>query len=146
MRIRKILPLALLAVGALFMLTSCDAILDGLFPASSLTVYVHVPASYYTDYATATMKVEVISTSTGASYVAGPVAELVTDAYGYVNYSFSFPKLSTGNYNVISTYNGPYYYAVQGEFSTDGGTSYISTIKLPLTGGSSRSASVDVYF
>jgi hypothetical protein len=144
MRIRKILPLALLAVGALFMLTSCDAMLDAIFPANSLTVYVQVPASYYLDYATATMKVEVTSTA-GTTYVAGPVTELALDSLGNVNYSFSFPSLSNGTYYVVSTYDGPYYKAVQPQFSTDGGVTYMSTIKLPYS-SASRSASVDVFF
>jgi hypothetical protein len=145
MKIRKILPLALLAVGALFMLTSCDAMLDALFPANSLTVYVHVPASYYTDYATATMKVDVTST-TGTVYVAGPVTELATDSDGYVNYSFSFPKLSNGDYNIVATYDGPYYYAVQPQFTPDS-INYQSTIHLPPSGTSTtRSLAVDVYF
>ena len=40
MRIRKILPVLLLAVGSLFLLTSCDALLDAIFSNNTITVYV----------------------------------------------------------------------------------------------------------
>jgi hypothetical protein len=51
MKMRKLLPLVLLAVGSLFLLTSCDALLDAIFPNSQIFVDVRVyGGSYTTDW------------------------------------------------------------------------------------------------
>ena len=42
MKMRKLLPLVLLAVGALFLLSSCDAMLDAIFPSNQIYVDVEV--------------------------------------------------------------------------------------------------------
>ena len=38
MRVKKLIPLILLAVGALFLLSSCDQILDALYANNTITV------------------------------------------------------------------------------------------------------------
>ena len=40
MKMRKILPLVLLAVGSVFLLSSCDAMLDAIFSNNTVNVYV----------------------------------------------------------------------------------------------------------
>lgn len=47
MKMRKILPIVVLAVGALFLLSGCDAMLDAIFSNSQITVDVKI---YYADY------------------------------------------------------------------------------------------------
>ncbi len=38
MRVKKLIPLILLAVGALFLLSSCDQILDALYANNTINV------------------------------------------------------------------------------------------------------------
>ena len=46
MRAKKLLPLILLAVGALFLLSSCDAILDAIYANNTLDVTVDVFSAF----------------------------------------------------------------------------------------------------
>ncbi len=45
MKMRKILPLVILAVGALVLLSGCDAMLDAIFPTAQITVDAAVTAA-----------------------------------------------------------------------------------------------------
>ncbi len=57
MKIKKLLPLVLLAVAAVLMLSSCDAMLDAIFPTNQIIVDVAVDALTHTDYASSPVTV-----------------------------------------------------------------------------------------
>src|SRR5208283_1004098 len=50
MKIRKFLLLVFLAVGALFLLSGCDAMLDAIFPSNQIYVDVEVSAGGFYNY------------------------------------------------------------------------------------------------
>jgi len=103
MKIRKILPLVLLALCAVFLLSSCDAMLDFIFSNNTITVYVSARIPWYgyfpnSDYVTVD--------------VAGPTSATATAGYPsndglYMYWSVTVPKLSDGNYTVTAYYNHP---------------------------------------
>ena len=49
MKIRKILPLVILALASVFLLSSCDALLDAIFSNDTITVYI---SAYIPTYCT----------------------------------------------------------------------------------------------
>ena len=51
MKMRKILPLVILAVTAFFLLSGCDALLDAIFSKDQITVDVAVYTPSHSDYA-----------------------------------------------------------------------------------------------
>jgi hypothetical protein len=150
MRIRKILPLALLAVGMLFMLTSCDKLLDFIFSSNTInvTVEAYAPKYYYGTQGTITLT---LYDSSGNPTVAGPVASSNNDGY-WVFYNFSFPKLANGTYQMTASYsgylNGSYLITPGGPwfnnyfFDPSGNYTYQVTLPYSATGVSPNNISV----
>jgi len=148
MRIRKILPLVLLAVGTLFMLTSCDKLLDFIFASNTINVDTQVYAPNYptwaTSYVTATL-----NGASGSSYSAGPTYASTLDGALYAHYTFSFPKLSNDTYTLTLVYSGrrllvagPYY---PGEYDIGGvvvSTGNSASFTMPYSSGNPSSVTV----
>lgn len=110
MRAKKLLPLILLAVGALFLLSSCDAILDAIYANNTLDVTVDV-SHFDTGYANPSSYVEV--TLTGASGASSTANANTIYTGNYSTFDVPFSKLPNGNYTITVTYYGysyPYYY------------------------------------
>jgi hypothetical protein len=110
MKTRKLLPLILLAVGALFALTSCDALLDLIFATNQISVDVRVNDAYvgvYTDwvYDTATVQVKLYDSS-GLYKVA--TSNSVDRFGGYVHFYLTFSGLKDDTYHLIADYDGTY--------------------------------------
>lgn len=154
MKIRKILPLLLLAIGSVFLLSSCDAMLDAIF--SNNTINVNVSASiasynYLSSYLTDSVSVEIVG-PTGVSTTAGYTGS----DYYYLYWGNSIPKLSNGLYTVTVTYYHPYGYQPAGYSSVYGytviksgigvTTAYQITQTVSLPAGSSHSVNLDFNF
>jgi hypothetical protein len=137
MKIRKILPLALLAIGSVFMLSSCDALLDAIFANNTVNVSVaaYIPTNGYfpgTDYVT----VDII----GPTSVSTTVGYSGSDFY-YMYWDVTIPKLSDGTYTVQATYHHP--------VSKVGGTlpgNYIQSAVIYLPAHSGNPHNVNVVF
>lgn len=107
MKIKKLLPLVLLAVGALFLLSSCDALLDAIYPNNNLTVNVAVVQSTHTDWALSGSYIYVLvydSAGNAATLSSGISSYDLANAYG----SVSFPKLKNDTYTIYAYYHGAY--------------------------------------
>jgi hypothetical protein len=128
-KMRKILPLALLAVASVFMLSSCDALLDAIFANDTINVQVAVPWTtygYYPAYDSVTVN------------IIGPTNVTVTASYTGVNgnnmyWYVSVPKLTNGNYTVNATLNIYLY-----------GTEYSADYFVTLPTGNSHTAYVSI--
>ena len=111
MKMRKILPLVILAVGALFLLSGCDAMLDAIFQKDNIDVDVAVPAAQYSfvynDYYYGTNPQvtcnlydasgsPITATSAGWSYWDGT----------YLHFTMSFKNLKDNTYTFYAAYAG----------------------------------------
>lgn len=153
MRIRKILPLALLAIGTTFALTSCDKLLDAIFPTNTIYVTVQAPIVKYTGYQVGGAVTVILTSYGGTTYQAGPAPYSYPDIYGNANYTFSFAKLPNDTYTLQAYYLGYYYNGVAtvygyGPTQTafyDPLNTYTNAITMPYShGGSPNSASIVV--
>jgi hypothetical protein len=144
MRAKKILPFVLLAIGALFLLSSCDAILDALYANNTInvTAYVLIGGRYLG----AQSPDSTVTVTLGGASGATVSAEYSGNSYPYAMYVLpSVTKLPNGNYN-ISSY---FYDAVTGRthatnyFYDLNGNQYTS-VSMPY--GGSTTGSFDVYF
>jgi hypothetical protein len=140
MRIRKILPLALLAVAMLFMLTSCDKLLDWIFPSNTINVTVQAFAPRYFTYPASVVTVTI--NGPGGVLQSSEVSTYL-DGAGFVDYTFSFPRLVNGTYSVSASYSGsisavltpggPY----SSSFFFDPSNAYTNAVTLPYSYGGS---------
>ena len=153
MRIRKILPLALLAVGAVFMLTSCAQILDAIFSSNTIQVTAKVLAPYYGTGSGQTVQFTLTRVSTGETTTGTSGTSGSVDSYGYVYYTFEFNKLANDTYTLTSAYSGPRLgFAgpwVTTAFYVDdssGSTTPVSSVALPYTSGNATSVSLTTFF
>ena len=104
MKIRKILPVLLVAIASVVMLSSCDAILDVIFSNNTVTVYAtsYIPThGYYPNYDVMTVTV------TGPNTASGTAAYTGSDGL-YMYWSLQIPKLTDGTYSVNVSYYHPY--------------------------------------
>jgi len=149
MRIRKILPLVLLAVGTLFMLTSCDKLLDFIFASNTINVDAQVVTGVYPRWQNSSVSATLAGT--GTSYSAGPTYASYPDSAGYAHYTFSFPKLSNDTYTLTLTLS---YYGSTGvpaglyapnDYYTDGILTSVGTtvsVTMPYSSGNPSSVTV----
>ena len=135
MKIRKMLPLALLALCAVFLLSSCDAMLDAIFSNNTITVYVSTNmfpygAYYSSDSVTVTVSGPTFATATARH----------TGYSGWYDYwEVSVPKLSDGTYTVTvagSFWNGSFWTS-----PLSNPTQYVIT--MPNAGSHSETLSFD---
>lgn len=103
MRVKNVLPLILLAVGALFLLSSCDQILDAIYANNTINVTVNV-SSLDTGYANTSSYIQVVlSGATGATATAG--ANTIYPG-SYSVFSLPFNRLPNGDYTITAYYYG----------------------------------------
>ncbi|MGA2641114.1 MAG: hypothetical protein ABSG21_09445 [Spirochaetia bacterium] len=103
MKTRKLLPLVLLAVGALFLLSSCDAILDAIFQNNQIKVDVWVYYLDHPDYNSGGTVTVVLTDNSAFSQMIATSAWQYFDGY-YVHYYLNFPKLKNDNFSITSAY------------------------------------------
>ena len=134
MRVKKLIPLILLAIGALFLLSSCDQILDALYANNTITVTTTVsnsdtgavnPKSYVT---------VTISGATGGTQTA--YYSYTASGYSYYD-TLSFEKLPNGNYTITAYYVG---YAGFGTY-VQYGPQYVS-LSMPYNGSNTADVSI----
>jgi hypothetical protein len=110
MKIKKLLPLVLLAVTAVLMLSSCDAMLDAIFPSNQISVDVMVNKasnpSFFSDwyYGTpSTVTLTLLDNNTGvSSTLSGGWTDIDSK---YVHYVFTFLKLKDHVYSFTAYYS-----------------------------------------
>jgi hypothetical protein len=106
MKLKKILPLVLIVAGAMFMLSSCDAMLDAIYPSNQILLDVTVLKSFNPDYydGRAFVSAQIV----GTTGVAASASEFY-NAWDGVNphYIYKFYKLSNDTYQVNAQYFGP---------------------------------------
>jgi len=144
MRVKKLLPLILLAVGAVFLLSSCDAILDAIYANNTINVTVEIPNAYpgYNNpYSYVTVTLGGASGATESVSVTNPG---LLASYGYY-YLPSMKKLPNGNYSITTQYydasNGNTY---QVSDFYDPGNNLVTSMSLPY--GGSNTANVVVLY
>jgi hypothetical protein len=150
MKIKRIIPLVLLALVSVFLLTSCDEMLKSIYKLdannNSITVTVAMDTAYYTDYASH----PVYGVLTG---VGSPVTTSATydyTYYGYAYYTLSFSNLADGTYYLQTFFDhqgtGQYVYPdPTTNFFTDPAGNSVSSISMPWS-GNQNGAAVSVYF
>jgi len=115
MKMRKILPLVILAVGALFLLSGCDAMLDAIFQNNQMTVEVSVwngtypvdwSQTYYYGRTSGIVTVYLTNTSTGSTTTANIGWTSADGAYVY--YQADFTDLKNDTYLVTAWYTSYY--------------------------------------
>jgi hypothetical protein len=132
MKTRKILPLVLLAVGSLFLLSSCDAMLDAIFQNNQVTVDVAVSyARAYNDWFYGTnsqVSCTIFDGSGNPTTSTGSWTSL--DGFA-VHYNFTFTKLKNDTYSFAALYRGYTFGPAGNDGNLYDGT-YGSTTFIPL--------------
>ena len=109
MKTRKLLPLIILAVGAVLALSSCDAMLDAIFRTNQITVDVAVNGTIgnHPDFALPGRYVNLLLTGPGVS----ASADATWNSYDgiYAHYYFTFTDLPDGFFALDATYVGNIY-------------------------------------
>ena len=117
MKIRKILPVVILAVGSLFLLSGCDALLDAIFQNNQILVDVRIyggvggfpadwSASYYSGLNSGLVTLYLLDTNTGVTTTASGNWSSA-DIY-YVHYAFNFTGLKNDVYEITAYYTSYY--------------------------------------
>jgi hypothetical protein len=106
MKMRKLLPLVLLAIGAIFLLSSCDALLDAIYPNNSLTIDVAVSTAHV-DWAVpgSYAFIDVYDSAGNLATLSAPFSSYDLN-YAYT--SVNFPKLKNDTYTVYAFYHSVY--------------------------------------
>jgi hypothetical protein len=154
MKMRKILPIVILAVGSLFLLSGCDALLDAIFAKNQMTIDVRVSippyplvSAYYYDwlYGVGTVTLSVHDLTSGS------VTVVTSGRTGYDSSSshfyFPFTKLANDTFMITATYTSGYYGspAPTSVFFDPSGYG-MTSITLPYSnGGDSTGHSVNLY-
>jgi hypothetical protein len=143
MKVRKLLPLAILAVIAVVSLSSCDALLDALFSKNQITVDVQVPtySTPFNEDAFNGYGASITATLTDSSgkQISGTTYNYSSYDNSYIHYLVTFSNQPDGTYYVDSTYYSYYW----GYTYTAGTTSITATAG--SGGGSGNSVTVSSY-
>jgi hypothetical protein len=107
MKMRKLLPLVLLAVGALFMLSGCDAMLDAIFQNDVINLDVWALGSTHADFAYAGATQNLVVMDSSFTIVANITQSFSSFDGSYVHYYFTVNKLKDGTYYMTTYYRGP---------------------------------------
>ena len=154
MKTRKILPLVLLAVGALFLLSGCDAILNAIFPDNQIFVDVRIRAvdypvdwshTFYSGAYPGTVTLTLTDVNTGSVTIANGSWTSVDTSF--IHFPFTFTKLKSDTFNLTAVYTSTYEggpYVVSTFYDPSG--NYLSAIAMPYTNsGDSTGHSVNLY-
>jgi hypothetical protein len=132
MKMRKILPLALLAIASVFLLSSCDALLDAIFAKNTINIYVSADWTVHgytgTDYVS-------FQISNGSTIVTGNLGYSGNDSR-YMYWDISVPDLPDGTYTVSVVYHHPF------GIAPFGNTPDSTVIYLPAHSGNKHNVNV----
>jgi hypothetical protein len=158
MKIKKLLPLVLLAVTAVLMLSSCDAMLDAIFPSDQISVDVMVNkhtlgTDFYSDWyygAPSTVSLTLYDVTAGGAST-NQVSGWTDIDSNSVHYVFTFPNLKDHVYTMKATYHSytsGFYYGPNYDFF-DGSINLIAGVHMPYRTGhdsTGHSADFQMYF
>ena len=158
MKIKKLLPLILIAMAAVLVLSSCDAMLDAIFPTNQISVDVmvskHTPATdFYSDwYFGYPSTVTLILTDQTSGVSTTQVGSWSDIDSNYVHYIFTFLKLGDHVYTMTAyyhSYSPPHNtYGPNFDFF-DGPIDLIGGVQMPYRTGhdsTGHSADFQMYF
>jgi hypothetical protein len=153
MKMRKLLPVIILAVGSLFLLSGCDAMLDAIFQKEQITVdvIVQIPpvgiGPYYYDWyygaGTVTLTLSDVNDGTNTTLVSTRTG--ITGAASH--FVFPFTKLKKDTYRFVASYASYYYVspAPIGYFY-DPSNTLMTSVSMPYSNaGDSTGNSVNLY-
>jgi len=153
MKMRKLLPLVLLAVGSLFLLTSCDALLDAIFASNQIQVQVSVykgtNGAFFEDWlngypSTVTLTLSDINSGTQSTVVTS--WDGIDSNYLYFNVQYI--KLKDHTFTLSATYNSSYSGLSYGPVTSfyDPNNVGMGSIQMPYSNpGDSTGHSVNLY-
>jgi hypothetical protein len=106
MKMRKLLPVLIIAVGSVFLLSGCDAILDAIFQTDVINVDVWVQGTSHADFANGGSTENLMLMDSSLNTL-----QNVTQSYSsydgtFAHYYFSFSKLKDGLYYLTTSYTG----------------------------------------
>jgi hypothetical protein len=115
MKIRRILPVVILAVGSLFLLSGCDALLDAIFQNNQILVDVRIyggrfpldwSEAYNYGLNSGLVTLYLTDTNTGVTTTTSGYWSSA-DIY-YVHYAFNFTGLKNDVYEITAYYTSYY--------------------------------------
>jgi hypothetical protein len=150
MKMRKLLPVLIIAVGSVFLLSGCDAILDAIFQNNQITVDVSVSSGYALDYASGNGTV----TLTLTDVTSGTPTTVASTRTGFDSVSshfvFAFTKLKSDTFTVNASYTSAYYTSPLPMNSfLDPSNNALTQITMPYTNSgdsTGRSVYLKIYF
>lgn len=105
MKMRKLLPVLVLIVGAALALTSCDAMLDALFPQNQIYVDVQVDMIAHPDWHLRQVTLGLYKDLSLESEATGYYSS--ADYAQYIaHYYFTFNNLADADYSVLAAIDG----------------------------------------
>jgi uncharacterized protein YceK len=152
MKTRKLLPLVVLAVGALFLLSGCDALLDAIFPTNQIQVQVSAYKNSGPDYlADWGFQYNSIVTLTLYDITDGSQTTTVTSWDGidsnYLYFNFTYTSLKDHTYTLTAMYHSASSgFNYSQTFFSDPHGLLMNAISLPYrNSGDSTGRSVNLY-
>jgi len=153
MKIKKLLPLILIAMAAVLALSSCDAMLDAIFPTNQISVDVMVsrltfPKDWQFGYPSTVTLTLTDQTSGVSTTQVGSWTDIDSN---YVHYVFTFLKLGDHVYTMKAYYYSYFFNATYGpnfDFF-DGSVDLIGGVRMPYRTGhdsTGHSADFQMYF
>jgi hypothetical protein len=153
MKTRKILPLILLAVGSLFLLSSCDAMLDAIFQNNQIYVDVEISgANYPLDWTAAyrfgaypgSVTLSLYDVTTGSTTTS--TGSWTSADINYVHFPFTFTKLKGDTFTLTATFTSAHYFPTYQTLFYDPSGLPMSSISMPYkNSGDSTGHSVSLY-
>ena len=156
MKIKKLLPLVLLAAATVLMLSSCDAMLDAIFPSNQISVDVMASkhtfgTDFYSDWYhcnPSTVTITLVDNTAGTMQT--QVGSWTDIDNHYVHYVFTFLKLGDHVYSMTATYHS---YASGLDYPPNSsfydGNILLPVVKMPYANSvdsTGRSAEFQMYF
>jgi hypothetical protein len=139
MKMRKLIPLAILAVVALVGLSSCDALLDGIFAQNQITVDVQVPqytVPFYYDWYYGYGSYVKVTLTDSANKQSFQETYYYSSADGsYVHFPLTFTNLADGTYSIETEYYSYYYYSY-----------YYNSAYVTVPNAGEKNVTVNVYY
>jgi hypothetical protein len=153
MKMRKLLLLVFLAVGVLFLLSGCDAMLDAIFPSNQIYVDVQVSAAhYYNDWFgtyyhgsyPGTVTLQLFDVNNGSTTIA--TGSWTSVDYNCIHFPFVFTKLKNDTYQLTATYTSVHYLPAFTTIFYDPSGLGMTSISMPYNNsGDYTGHSVDLY-
>jgi hypothetical protein len=136
MKMRKILPLAILAVGAAVLLSGCDALLDAIFSKNVINLDVWVQGSTHADFTVGASYENVMLMDSSFNVVSSPSQYYNAFDGSYAHYYYTFTNLKDGTYYLTTYYYGAFsgFHASTSVIYSGGFVTGSTSLSMPNTG------------